>query len=133
MDDLYDGWAGLDSGMATVADSIVAPLRSGEPGRYRRYDWHRGGFAEERLVEPCSVLLVEGVGSGGSACSDAITCLVWVEAPSDVRLTRGLDRDGAHLRDHWEAWRDREEAMFARERTRERADVVVDGLGRRPG
>jgi uridine kinase len=130
MDDVYDGWAGLASGIDTVAHSVVAPLRSGAPGRYRRYDWHRGGFAEERLVEPCAVLLVEGVGSGASAYADAITSLVWVEAPSDVRLSRGLARDGADLREHWVAWREREDAMFARERTRERADVVVDGLGR---
>jgi uridine kinase len=130
MDDVYDGWAGLASGIDTVAHSVVAPLRSGAPGRYRRYDWHRGGFAEERLIEPCAVLLVEGVGSAASAYADAITCLVWVEAPSDVRLSRGLARDGADLWEHWVAWRDQEEAMFARERTRERADMVVDGLGR---
>jgi cytidylate kinase len=73
------------------------------------------------------VLVVEGVGAGASAYDDAITCLVWVEAPSDVRLRRGLDRDGDAAREEWFAWRDREEAMFARERTRARADVVVDG------
>ena len=129
MDDVYDGWAGLASGMATVADHVVAPLRNGAPGRYRRYDWHVGGFAEERLVEPGAVLLVEGVGSGGSAYADAITCLVWVEAPADVRLSRAVARDGAALQERLKAWRDQEDAMFARERTRERADVVVDGLG----
>jgi uridine kinase len=129
MDDVYDGWAGLASGMVTVADDVVAPLRNGAPGRYRRYDWHVGCFAEERLVEPGAVLLVEGVGSGASAYADAITCLVWVEAPADVRLSRAVARDGAGLREPLKAWRAQEDAMFVRERTRERADVVVDGLG----
>lgn len=127
MDDVYDGWAGLAAGMATVASSVVAPLSTGEPGRYRRYDWHRMAFAEEHTVPPCDVLVVEGVGSGGSAYDAAITCLVWVEAPSDVRLRRGLDRDGEQTRAQWLAWCDQEEAMFAGERTRERADLVVDG------
>lgn len=127
MDDVYDGWTGLTAGMATVASSVVAPLSAGEPGRYRRYDWHRRTFAEEHTVAPCDVLLVEGVGSGGSAYDAAITCLVWVETPADVRLRRGLDRDGQQMRADWLAWRDREDAMFARERTRERADLVVDG------
>jgi hypothetical protein len=36
-------------------------------------------------------------------------------------------RDGEHMRDQWLAWREQEEAMFARERTRDRADVIVDG------
>jgi uridine kinase len=127
MDNMYAGWAGLEEGMVTVASSVVAPLRAGQPGRYRRYDWHRSRFAEERVVPPCDVLVIEGVGSGGAAYDDAITCLVWVDTPSDVRLARGLARDGEGVREHWLAWSAREEEMLARERTRARADVVVDG------
>lgn len=127
MDDVYDGWAGLASGMTTVASSVVGPLRSGKPGRYRRYDWHRAAFAEECVVEPVDVLLVEGVGSGGSAYDDAITCLVWVDTASDVRRRRAVERDGESMREHWTMWREQEELAFARERTRARADVVVDG------
>ena len=130
MDDVYDGWAGLAAGMATFASSVVTPLRTGEPGRYRRYDWHRAAFVEECIVEPCDVLIVEGVGAAGTdrgGYHDAITVLVWVDTPSDERLARGLARDGEQLRAHWLAWRAQEDAMFARERTRERADVVVGG------
>ncbi|MEP7089499.1 MAG: 4-amino-4-deoxy-L-arabinose transferase [Nocardioidaceae bacterium] len=127
MDNVFAGWTGLDAGMATVATSVVPPLAEGRAGRYRRYDWHRGGFAEERVVGPVDVLLVEGVGSGASAYDDKITCLIWVDTPSDVRLARGLERDGERLRDSWLAWSVQEDVMFARERTRERADLVVDG------
>lgn len=127
MDDVFAGWSGLAEGMATVATSVVAPLRAGEAGRYRRYDWHRMAFAEERVVEPCEVLVVEGVGAGAAAYHDATTCLVWVDTPSDVRLARGLQRDGEHMRRDWLAFRVEEDAMFARERTRERAAVLVDG------
>ena len=129
MDNVYAGWAGLDVGMDTVATCVVAPLRAGEPGSYRRYDWHRQCFAEERVVAPCDVLVIEGVGSGSSTYDDAITCLVWVDTPSDVRLSRGLARDGEALRAEWEGWAAREQVMFARERTRARADLVVDGTG----
>jgi hypothetical protein len=128
MDDVFAGWAGLAAGMRTVAEDVVAPLRDGLPGRYRRYDWHRGAFAEERVVDPVAVLLVEGVGSGNAAYDEATTCLVWVDAPPALRLQRGLDRDGGGMREHWLAWRRQEDAMFVRERTRERADVVVDGV-----
>jgi uridine kinase len=130
MDDVFEGWTGLAAAMDTVASSVVGPLRTGRPGRYHRYDWHRMRFAEERVVPPCDLLVVEGVGSGGrlhDGYDDAITCLVWVDAPSDVRLERGLLRDGVEQRDQWLAWQQQEAAMFERERTRERADVVVDG------
>lgn len=128
MDDVFAGWEGLAAGMRTVADDVVAPLRQGLPGRYRRYDWHRGAFAEEHVVDPVSVLLVEGVGAGNAAYDEATTCLVWVEASPTVRLQRGLDRDGSGMREHWLAWRRQEDAMFDRERTRERADLRVDGV-----
>jgi uridine kinase len=127
MDNLFEGWSGLSAGMATLTSSVLAPLAAGAPGRYRRYDWHGMALAEERVVAPCDVLVVEGVGSGGSAHEDAITLLVWVDTPPDVRLQRGLARDGEHMRWHWVAWAAQEQEMFARERTRERADVVVDG------
>jgi uridine kinase len=128
MDDVYPGWDGLAEGMATVAASVVAPLREGRPGRYRRFDWHAGALGGERVLGPADLLVIEGVGSGNVTYDDAITCLVWVEAPPDVRLERGLARDGEDLRGHWLAWREAEDAVFARERTRERADVVVDGV-----
>ena len=133
MDNVYDGWAGLDAGMDTVASAVVGPLREARDGHYRRYDWHRSRFAEERVVPPCDVLVVEGVGSGGrlGGYPDAVTCLVWVATPSDVRLERGLGRDGDEQREHWLAWQRQEAAMFDRERIRERADVVVDGTSGR--
>jgi uridine kinase len=129
MDDVYEGWDGLDEGRRTVAEAVVDRLRREVPGRYRRWDWHHDRYAEQHLVEPGGVLLVEGVGSGNAAYCPAVTCLVWVDAPPAVRLERGLARDGEHLRERWLAWREQETALFERERTRERADVVVDGLG----
>ena len=131
MDNVYAGWGGLETGMATVASSVVEPLRHGRPGCYRRFDWHAMAFAEEHVVNPVDVLVVEGVGSGAAAYDDAITSLVWVETPAEVRLDRGLARDGERLRNHWLVWREAEDAMFARERTRDRADVVVDGVSAR--
>ena len=128
MDDVYDGWAGLASGMTTVATSVVEPLRAGRAGRYRRFDWHRDAYAEEHVVPPVDVLVVEGVGSGSAAYASATSLLVWLAAPPVVRLERGVERDGEHLREQWLAWCEVEDAMFGRERTRERADVVVDGL-----
>lgn len=136
MDSLYVGWTGLEAGMATLSTDVIAPLALGTAGRYRRFDWHRMQLAEERVVDPCEVLLVEGVGSGGATRqghAGAITCLVWVDTPPGVRRARGLARDGEHVRAHWAGWSAREDAMFDRERIRDRADVVVDGTGPSPG
>lgn len=132
LDDLLDGWGGLGDVATTLEHSVLLPLCDGRRGSYRRYDWHREQFAEEHPVDPVDLLVVEGVGSGASTYAELVTVLVWVEAPDDVRLARGLARDGEGLRPQWERWMVDEAAMFARERTRERADVVVSGDGSRP-
>jgi uridine kinase len=121
LDDLYDGWTGLDAGVAQ-AQRLVDELASGRPSGYRRYDWHRGEYAEWVDVLPAKVLVVEGCGAG-SIRADGL--LVWVEADPDVRLRRGLTRDGEAMRDHLIAWREAEAAVFARDRTRARAELVV--------
>ena len=129
MDDMYEGWDGLADALPRVGAGIVDPLRSGRPGRYHRYDWHAGRFAEAHDVEPVDVLVIEGVGSGAAAYADAITTLVWVEAPEELRVARGIERDGEEQLAHWLAWMADEAAVHARDRTRERADVLVDGTG----
>ncbi|MGZ4436240.1 MAG: 4-amino-4-deoxy-L-arabinose transferase [Nocardioidaceae bacterium] len=129
MDAVYDGWEGLAAGMATVARDVVAPLRAGRPGHYRRYDWHRGRFAEGHEVRPRALLVVEGVGAGNPAYADATTLLVWCDAPAGLRLERALARDGVESRERLLAWHAREQEMFARERVRERADVLLGPCG----
>jgi uridine kinase len=125
MDDLYDGWEGLPRVAEQLAE-LLEPLARGEVGRYRRYDWVAGRYAETLAVAPSDLLVVEGVGSGVERVSRLLTALAWVEAPAGVRLARGLARDGEAMRPHWERWQVAEQALFAQERTRERADLVVD-------
>lgn len=124
MDDLYEGWTGLPSVDAQL-EGLLRPLANDRPGGYRRYDWHLGAFAETVTVTPCPLLILEGVGSGSTTVADLVTALVWVEAEYDVRMRRGLDRDGEAFAPHWQAWAVAEQEVFARHRTPERADLVV--------
>jgi uridine kinase len=126
MDDLYAGWSGLEDVDLQLA-GLLRPLGEGRAGTYQRYDWPTGRFAESVVVAPGPMLVLEGVGSGAADLADLVTVLVWVEAPHDVRMARGIERDGDAFAPHWEQWARDEAALFARERTRERADVVVDG------
>ena len=67
---------------------------------------------------------LEGVGAGSLRHADLITVLVWVNAPEAVALERALTRDGAEVEEQLRQWHLDEEDHFARERTRERADLV---------
>lgn len=124
MDDLFPGWSGLPR-VDEQLDGLLTPLAAGRAGSYRRYDWDAGRFAETVTVDPVRLLVLEGVGSGATRFGALQTVLVWLEAPYDVRMARGLARDGDTFAPHWEQWAQDEAELFARERTRERADLVL--------
>ena len=134
LDDLYDGWTGLEGSLwPRLSAQVLEPLRRGRPARYQRYDWSVGRFDDWVDLPGPQVLLLEGCGAARLAADPVAVLRVWVEAPADQRLRRGLDRDGAAARPQWERWMLDEAAHFARERTADRADVRLDACGRMTG
>jgi glycosidase/uridine kinase len=106
---------------------VLQPLGRGKPARYRAYDWDRRKLGEQRNVAPADVVILEGVSSGRAEASDRLTMLLWVEAGPEVRLARGLERDGEAMRDQWQRWMAAEDAFYADDPVRARADLLVEG------
>lgn len=128
LDDLLAGWqGGLPRLVADLVADVLAPLGAGRAAAPRRFDWHADRFAGRVTVPPGPLLVVEGVGAGSRLTAPYRSALVWVEAPEQLRLARGLARDGDAFAPHWEAWAAREEVHFAREGTRDRADLRLSG------
>lgn len=129
MDDLYPGWSGMAEGASLLREWILDPLARGVPGRYRRYDWPLGVYAERHTVPLADFLVVEGCNSAALTVDDFTPFIIWVEADDDVRLARGLDRDGSDAAEQWARWMVTERELYAANRTPERAHIRLDGLG----
>lgn len=113
---------------ARLHEQVLAPLGAGRPGRYQRWEWNRDEGAEWHDVPTGRLVVIEGVSSTRSELAADWACRIWVDAPREVRLQRALERDGAQMLPHWlEVWMPAEEAYIARERPRERADLIVSG------
>jgi hypothetical protein len=126
MDDLYEGWNGL-ARVSDQLDTLLPPMAEDRAGSYRRWDWPGHRWAETVVVPPAPLLVLEGVGSAPLAHARLVTVLAWVEVPFDLRMARGLERGGVGVAEHWRQWTEDEQEVFARERIRERADLVLDG------
>lgn len=125
LDDMYEGWEGLDRGVRNLVEGILLPLSRGDDGAAPRYDWARGRYDGLLEVRASPLIVVEGVGSGSRDCAPHLTLLVWVEAVAESGLARAVLRDGEELRPRLLAWRELESRHHAAHGTRGRADLIV--------
>jgi uridine kinase len=133
-DDLLKGWGDIVGFWPRLEKQVLAPLRRGEPAAYRAYDWVAGRFEDRwRAVPVPDVLVLDGVTSAREAIRPELSLAVFVRADDELRLARGLSRDGEALRPQWQRWMADEAAHFAADRTADHADLVVDGAAEPDG
>jgi uridine kinase len=132
-DDLLDGWSDQVSFWPRLEEWVLAPLRRGQGGSYRRYDWYAGRFGQEWTpVPPAPVVLVEGVTAARAAIRPELTLSVFLTAPTGLCLQRAVARDGEAMRAYLEEWQRGEQRHFAGDATAEHADLVVDAASSVP-
>lgn len=133
VEDLYPGWDGLAAGSRAVAPVL-------DRGRYRRFDWIRGRFAEERHIRRFPPLIIEGCGAitraniaaaerwaGGNR---GLVHSIWIEAGEAMRRKRALARDGRTYAPHWRLWAAQEVAHYRTHQPWRLADQRVRSDGR---
>lgn len=104
------------------------PLLAGRPAHYQVWDWFADTGGEWRDVAPGQLVVAEGVSVTRAEVDVPWDLTVWVDAPLELRLARALERDGPGLMPRWlDDWMPSEQRYAARERPRERVDLIVDG------
>lgn len=110
---------------------VIEPLAAGTPATYRRSVWDPAkppiGVAR---VEPAPMILIEGVSASRREFRDHLAYVIWVDAPHDLRLRRGLARDEWDAKEKWERWMATEADYVVRDDPVGYADLVVDGAAR---
>ena len=111
-----------------MLEQVIRPLSQGVPGRYQRYDWPTETLAEWHDVELAPVVIIEGVSAGRSEWAEHLSFVIWIETPRDVRLHRGLERDGQDALADWQHWMAEEDLHYEQDQTSLRADLIIDGM-----
>jgi uridine kinase len=110
-----------------LLERVLVPLSRNEPARFERSHWGGDRDGERVEIEPSELLILEGVTASREAFAPYLTYSIWVDAPAELRLQRGLDRDGPDALEQWRAWMAEEDRYVERERPDKRADVVLQG------
>ncbi len=110
---------------------VLEPLSHDRPSHYQRYDWETDEPAEWHDVPVGGTVIVEGVSSMRDELGTFWDFAIWLDCPYDIRLQRGVERDGEALRSQWtDVWLPEEDAYFDAQRPDRKADLVIDGSRR---
>jgi len=121
-------WNGREFELSRLRREVFDPLVAGRSARFASFDWGAREARGERLVEPVGIVVVEGVCALHRMFRDDYDLRVWVETPRDVRLERGVARDGEAARSTWEEiWMPMEDRYVERDHPIAAADLIVDG------
>lgn len=130
LDDFADWSDDSNWELSTFAERALEPLVAGITSKHRRYDWPTDTFAEWFEIEPSSIAIVEGVTALRVDLREYWGVGIWVDCPRELRLERGIARDGEEIRSKWEdQWMPGEDAYFQHDRPWEAADFAFDGTG----
>lgn len=119
---------GADFDWERMLKDVIEPISRNKEGYYQRYDWEKDDLAEWHTVPVGGIVIIEGVYSLRNELVDKYDYTIWVDCPRDMRLSRGLERDGEDARDTWENnWMISEDLYVKEHNPLGRADLVVDG------
>jgi hypothetical protein len=115
---------------ALLREGVLGPVRAGEAVSYRPPQWEAAGRAGAiEVPADCTLVIVEGVGSGRRELAPLLDAVVWVEAERTDIDRRNAERvaAGETTPENFAAWMAEEDPFVEAERTWERAAFVIAG------
>ena len=129
--DDFVSWSDFAGWWPRFDHQVLTPLLSGRDARYQLRDWANDEWGTSlnswKTTAWSPLVILEGVTCTRLAVADRLGYRIWVDAPEDLRLRRGMERDGETHRQLWLDWMKEERQFFADDGTRTRADVRVNG------
>jgi len=108
---------------------VLSPLKAGGDANYQRYDWKTDRLAEWRNIRALSPIILEGIYVLRPELSMYYDLRLWIECPRDIRLKRGLERDGEHARSQWEDdWMKEEDRYIVSYNPHLQAHKIIQGM-----
>lgn len=96
-------WPGFDR--QRLKEEILNPIRKGEKGRFRPFDWHTGDFGETIELPDLDFLIVEGVGLFHPDIEELFDLKIWLDAPMHEAHENAMRRDREEYQvDHKKVW-----------------------------
>ncbi|NBW73792.1 MAG: ATP-binding protein [Microbacteriaceae bacterium] len=126
LDDLYPGWDGLVAGVEYLNRMILTPLGKTGTASWQEFDWELDKRNTWREFSGGTPLIIEGCGAINSFTKQFALTSIYLEADEVTRKSRWLERDGERFMAYWEIWSAQELDFYAREKSKDLADYLLD-------
>lgn len=129
MDEIYHGWDdALGDSLKQTLSSLLEDLNHNTPSQVPVYNWSSSCLDSARIINPCDLLILEGVGSAQQIVREFTLATIWLDIDPSVGLQRVIDRDGDLISSQMARWQQEEVRHFSRDKTRENADFVLSTM-----
>lgn len=96
--------------------------------QYKKYDWRTDNLSKNYFDAFGSMIIVEGVYSTRDELRGYYDYTIFVECPKDLRLRRGIERDGEEARGLWEnQWMPEEDKYLFTQNPKGKVNIIIDG------
>jgi uridine kinase len=134
--DDFASWENPFDWWPLLIEQVFQPIQSGTRTlHYPRVSGWDNLHSERDAGQPVTeIMVLEGVSSSRKEFRQYISLCIFIDAPKDICLRRGLERDRlkgkrseSELIRLWEGWSNEEDIYLQRDKPKQHADVVIDG------
>lgn len=112
-----------------IDEKIFRAMERGRDIHFHQCRRELGGHAKWIFHPVDRVVILEGIYAFQDRFIGRYDYRIWVETPADVRLRRGVARDGESSRADWEnIWMPQDQRYFDHDRPDVRADAIIYGI-----
>ncbi|MFK5882728.1 MAG: (d)CMP kinase [Candidatus Izemoplasma sp.] len=110
---------------------VIEPFINNEKITFEKYDWTNDTVNGKYSISNDCILVIEGVQSLRKELINYYDYKIWVETPYDLRLNRGMNRDGEQFRELWvKEWMPSELEYKNDHLPHLNADIILSGEGK---
>lgn len=125
--DDFASWDQSQSWYPRMLKQVLEPLRKNHVAKFQKYDWNKKALGEWITVEPQEFVILEGVSSARKEFRPYLTFSIYVETNRELRLKRGLERDGLQSENQWLKWMKEEDEYLVRDNPKTFVNLIVSG------
>jgi uridine kinase len=108
---------------------VLRPLTTRGYAEYQRYDWKIDRLVEKRIIRAESPIIIEGIYILRPELLPYYDIRLWIECAKEIRLQRGIERDGEQARSQWEDdWMKEEEKYILACSPHIHAGKIINGM-----